>query len=75
MSIAVKISNELATKAKVRSKVEKRSLAKQIEYWATTGELVEENPDLPYSFIKDILVGKEEARNKCLSPYVFGEGD
>lgn len=75
MSTAVKISDELAQKAKIRSKVEKRSIAGQIEYWATTGEIVEENPDLPYSFIKDILIGKEQARNNLLSPYKFGEGD
>ncbi len=75
MSTAVKISDELAKKAKIRSKVEKRSIAGQIEYWAATGEIVEDNPDLPYSFIKDILIGKEQARNKLLSPYIFGEGD
>lgn len=75
MSTAVKISDELAQKAKIRSKVEKRSVAGQIEYWATAGEIVEENPDLPYSFIKDILIGKEQARNSLLSPYKFGEGD
>ena len=75
MSIAVKISDELAQKAKIRSKVEKRSVAKQIEYWASTGEIVEENPDLPYSFIKDILLGKEQAKNALLSPYKFGEGE
>ena len=75
MSTAVKISDELTQKAKIRSKVEKRSIAGQIEYWATMGEIVEENPDLPYSFIKDILIGKEQAGDNLLSPYEFGEGD
>ncbi len=75
MSTAVKISDELAKKARIRSKVVKRSIAGQIEYWAATGEIVEDNPDLPYSFIKDILLGKEQAGNKLLSPYIFGEGD
>ncbi len=53
--------------------VKKRSIAGQIEYWAT--KIVEENPDLPYSFIKDILIGKEQAGNNLLSPYEFGDGD
>lgn len=75
MSKAVKISDELAQKAKIRSKVERRSVAGQIEYWAATGEIVEENPDLPYSFIKDILLGKEQAKNDLLSHYKFGEGE
>jgi hypothetical protein len=74
MSTDVKISDELTQKAKIRSKVEKRSIAGQIEYWATMGEIVEENPDLPYSFIKDILIGKEQDGNNFLSPYKFGEG-
>ncbi len=75
MSTVVKISDELVQKAKIRSKVEKRSISGQIEYWATTGEIVEENPDLPYSFIKDILIGKEQAGNNLLSPYKFSEED
>ena len=73
MSIAIKISDELARKAKIRSKVEKRSVADQIEYWATTGEIVEENPDLSYSFIKDILIGKVQAKNNLLYSYECGK--
>jgi hypothetical protein len=75
MSTVVKISDELVQKAKIRSKVEKRSISGQIEYWATTGEIVEENPDLPYSFIKDILIGKEQAGNNLFSAYKFSEED
>ncbi len=75
MSTSVKISDELARKAKIRPKIEKRSIAGQIEYWATAGEIVDENPDLPYSFIKDILIGKEQVKNKLLIPYKLGEGD
>ena len=74
MSTSVKISDKLALKAKIRSKVEKRSIAGQIEYLATAGEIVEENPDLPYSFVKDILISKEQIKNKLLTPYKFGEG-
>ncbi len=75
MGSAVKISDNLAHKAKLRSKVEKRSFAGQIEYWASIGEIVEENPDLPFAFIKNILIGKEQAQSGLLTPYVFGEGD
>lgn len=74
MSIAVKISDELVKKAKVRSKVFKRSLAGQIEYWAKLGELVEDNPDLPLSFLQDVLLGREQIKAGQGTPYVFGEG-
>ena len=62
MSTAVKISNDLVAKAKVQSKVFKRSIAGQIEYWAKIGQIVEENPDLPLPLIQDILIGKEQIK-------------
>lgn len=75
MAVAVKISDELANKAKVRSKVYKRSLAGQIEYWAALGELVEDNPSLPLSFLQDVLLGREQIKADQGTPYVFGEGE
>ncbi|MDU9047424.1 MAG: hypothetical protein Q3M30_01140 [Candidatus Electrothrix sp. Rat3] len=73
MSTAVKISNDLVAKAKVQSKVFKRSIAGQIEYWAKLGQIVEENPDLPLPLIQDILIGKEQVKSGLGTPYVFGE--
>ncbi|MCI5116132.1 MAG: hypothetical protein D3921_04690 [Candidatus Electrothrix sp. AW1] len=73
MSTAVRISNELVAKAKVQSKVFKRSIAGQIEYWAKIGQIVEENPDLPLPFIQDILIGKEQIKSGQGTSYVFGE--
>ena len=73
MAAAVKISDDLFKKAKAQSKVFKRSIAGQIEYWATIGQLVEENPDLPLPFIRDILLGKEQIKEGQGIPYVFLE--
>jgi hypothetical protein len=73
MSTAVKISDDLVAKAKVQSKVFKRSTAGQIEYWAKIGQIVEENPDLPLPLIQDILIGKEQIKSGMGTPYVFGE--
>ena len=74
MATAVKVSDDLFEKAKVISKVYKRSIAGQIEYWAKIGQMVEENPDLPLPFIQDILVGREQIKAGQGTPYVFGEG-
>lgn len=74
MAKAVKISDRLVDKASVRASVMHRSTAGQIEYWANIGQIVEENPDLPFLFIQDILMGVEEAKSGMLEPYVFGEG-
>ena len=75
MATAVKVSDDLFEKAKIKSKVFKRSIAGQIEYWAKIGQMVEENPDLPLPFIQDILVGREQIKAGQGTPYVFGEGE
>lgn len=75
MSRAVKISEHLVAKASTRAKVMSRSVAGQIEYWANIGQIAEDNPDLPYSFIRDILISLEESQSDHLEEYKFGEGD
>ncbi len=75
MATAVKVSDNLVAKARIRSKVFKRSVAGQIEYWATIGQIVDENPDLPLPLIQEILLAKEEIRAGLGTPYVFGEGE
>ena len=60
MSINVKISEELVAEAKRYGAVYHRSLPRQIEFWSRIGKVAEENPDLPYSLIKDILLAKGE---------------
>ena len=73
MPTAVKISDELVANAKVKSKIFKRSIAGQIEYWAKIGQIIEENPGLPLPLIQDILIGKEQIKSGQGIPYVFGE--
>lgn len=75
MAHAVKISDQLVNKAMLRAKVMSRSTAGQIEYWANIGQIAEENPDLPFAFIQDILISTEEAKANKLEEYKFGEGN
>ena len=72
MSIAVRISDKLVHEAKVQSKVENRSITGQIEYWAKIGKIAEENPDLPYHLIKDIMIGLEQLESGEGTEYKFG---
>ena len=71
---AEKISKDLLNAARLYAKVQHRSVAKQVEYWAQIGKIAEDNPDLPLSFIQDILQGREEIRQVLSTPYIFGEG-
>ena len=73
MPTAVKISDDLFEKASIKSKVFKRSVARQVEYWAIIGQMIEENPDLPLPFIQNLLKGKEQIKAGLGTPYVFGE--
>ncbi len=75
MAKAVKVSDDLFEKAKIKSRIFKRSIAGQIEYWSKIGQMVEENPDLPLPFIQDILVGREQIQAGQGTPYIFGDGE
>lgn len=72
MAMAVRISEELVGEAKRFSKIEHRSLTGQIEHWARIGKCSEENPDLTYSLIKEILIGIEELEHGEKTEYQFG---
>ncbi|MFC1818360.1 MAG: hypothetical protein WBD61_07670 [Desulfobulbales bacterium] len=72
MPTAVRISEELVNEAKKISKIDRRSLTGQIEHWARIGKCAEENPDLTYDLIKEILIGIEELKQGEKSEYQFG---
>jgi hypothetical protein len=72
MAIAVRISEELAKEARKLGRIDHRSLAGQIEHWARMGKCAEENPDLPYSLIKEMLIGIEELDEGEKTEYTFG---
>ncbi|MDR3550749.1 MAG: ParD-like family protein [Candidatus Babeliales bacterium] len=71
MATAVKLSEGIITEAKIISKALNRSIAGQIEHWAKIGRLAEENPDLTYEFIKDLLIAQQEAKAGKLERYSF----
>lgn len=72
MSVAVRISEELISNAQKISRIDHRSVTGQIEHWARIGKCSEENPDLPYSLIKEMLIGVEELENGEKTEYKFG---
>lgn len=68
----INLSDELVEKAKKYGSVYSRSTPKQIEYWAKIGKVAEENPDLPYEFIKDVLLALQQVDEGDTEPYEFG---
>jgi len=71
MATAVRISEVLVDEARKYSKIEHRSVTGQIEHWAIIGKCSEENSDLTYSLIKEILVGIEELDKNEKIEYQF----
>jgi hypothetical protein len=72
MSKTIKLSKSLINDAVTYGKTQNRSAAKQIEYWARIGKMADENPELPLTFLKGILVGLEENKAGDVSDYKFG---
>ncbi len=73
MANAVRVSEDLLREAKIFSKIEKRSITGQIEHWARIGKCAEENPELTYGLIKEILIGLAELEEGESSEYRFGQ--
>ena len=69
MSVNVKLSDSLVDQARRCAKIQHRSVPKQIEYWSKIGKIAEENPDLPFCLIRDILVADQE---EAVGEYRFG---
>ena len=72
MTTAVRVSENLVREARLMSAVDNRSVTGQIEHWARVGKCAEDNPELTYRVIKDILVGVEELDQGESSEYQFG---
>ena len=48
------------------------SMWPKLQHWAKIGKCSEENPELTYGLIKDILIGVEELEQGESSEYEFG---
>ena len=72
MSVAVRLSEKLIKDARVLAEVENRTVPGQIEYWAKIGKIAEQNPDLPYNLIREILIGLQELDSGEGIEYKFG---
>ncbi len=69
MATNVKLSDALVNEAKRYAGVQHRSVPKQIEYWSRIGKIAEENPDLPFAMIREILAADQE---EAAGEYKFG---
>jgi len=72
MPVAMKISDALVDDAKPYAVAEHRSVPKQIEYWARIGKAVTDNPDLPVSMVREIMLAQQERLAGQATEYQLG---
>ena len=53
---SIRLDQDLVDKAAIMAKALNRTTPKQIEHWAKIGEMMEDNPDLPYEFVKQAII-------------------
>ena len=65
MATNVKLPDELVERARRTATAEHRSVPKQIEYYYRLAQIAEENPELSFSLIRELLLADaEEATNE-----------
>ncbi|HMB16587.1 MAG TPA: hypothetical protein VKN62_09750 [Pelovirga sp.] len=69
---SVRLDQDLVVKASIMAKALNRTTPKQIEHWAKIGEMMEDNPDLPYEFVRQAIIAKAEKEAGKLEEYNFG---
>jgi hypothetical protein len=69
---SIRLNQDLVEKATIMAKALNRTPPKQIEHWAKIGEMMEDNPDLPYEFVKQVIIAKAEKEAGKLEEYNFG---
>ncbi len=72
MATSVRLDDGLVQDAQVYATAEMRSVPKQIEHWAKIGEIMEDNPDLPYEFVRQAIIAEAEREAGKLESYDFG---
>lgn len=69
---SIRLDQTLVEKATIMAKAFSRTTPKQIEHWAKIGEMMEDNPDLPYEFVKQAIIAQAEKEVGKLEEYTFG---
>lgn len=70
---SVNLNSKLIAEATCEGESLNRTPSKQIEHWAKIGKMAEENPDLPYDFLKRVLTGMAELESGKVDTYVWDD--
>jgi len=66
MGRPVRINDLLYREARAHAHAERRTIARQLEFWARMGKAALDNPDLPTEFVKDLLIARAEGKHLAI---------
>ena len=72
-TLSIRLNQALVERAVIMANAFNRSPANQIEHWAKIGEMMEDNPELSYEFVRHAIISKAEKEAGKLERYHFGE--
>lgn len=64
MGKVVKLNEEFVAKVAKEAKANRRSIPKQIEFYYSLAAASLDNPDLPVTWVRDLLISKEQGSAK-----------
>jgi len=69
MGRTVRINDALYREVRERAHAERRTIARQLEFWIRMGKASLDNPDLPIEFVKDLLIARAEGQSLA-TPFI-----
>jgi predicted DNA-binding protein len=69
---SLRLNEDIVKRITAKARAHRRTLTNQVEEYIMIAMEVEDNPDLPYSFIKETIEAREEIRSGLGTPYKFG---
>lgn len=70
--LTLRLPEDIEKKLKLKAQMEHRSVSEQIKKYLYDAILIEDNPDLPLSFIKQTLEARAEIEAGFAQEYKFG---
>lgn len=70
-TVCVRLPEDLKERLKLKARQQNRTVTNQLENYIKVSLIAEDNPDLPFSFIQDILAAEEERRAGLGVPFEF----
>ncbi|MEF9426552.1 MAG: hypothetical protein L0922_01115 [Candidatus Mariimomonas ferrooxydans] len=68
---SLRLHENIVKKISARAKAHRRTLTNQVEEYIMIAMEVEDNPNIPYSFIKETIEAREEIKSGLGTPYKF----